>query len=263
MSDIKNASITSYFKPKTADRDQANSQKLPKHEPENQPVSGTPTPQDTSKNKTKRSLSTSSALLPSKRQDTKTTPTLTPLSYKDLPPSPPSTTSSTLSLTHHTGSLFTAPPGTLLLHACNTQGSWGSGIALAFKKQYPNAYTIYHAFCTKEHSPKTGNSVPVGTTLLIPPVDGDKGHWIGCLFTSRRYGKGKDAAGEILRNTGRAIEGCLGLLGLLGEEVASVRMCRINSGKFGVPWERTEVLRGVVVREGWVGRLEVWNTEGS
>lgn len=54
------------------------------------------------------------------------------------------------------------------------------------------------------------------------------------------------------------------MLGLLGEEVASVRMCRINSGEFGVPWERTEeVLRGVVGREGWVGRLEVWNTEGS
>ncbi|KAF5845099.1 hypothetical protein GGP41_001232 [Bipolaris sorokiniana] len=218
MSNNKNASITSYFKPKTGDCDQATSKKPTKDEPKTLPVAEIPAPQDTSKDKGKRPLSTSSALLPSKRQDTKTTPTLAPLSYKDLPPAPPSTASTTLSLNHHTGSLFTAPPRTLLLHACNTQGSWGSGIALAFKKHYPNAYTIYHTFCTKEHSLKAGNPVPVGTTLLIPPVDGDKGHWIGCLFTSRRYGKGKDGVAEILRNTGRAVEGCLGLLGLLGDE---------------------------------------------
>ncbi|EUC43966.1 hypothetical protein COCMIDRAFT_49250, partial [Bipolaris oryzae ATCC 44560] len=242
MSSNEAASITSYPKPKTTDRNQATLKKPGKDEPENQRVPDTSAPQDTGngKGKGKRSLSTSSPILPSKRQDTKTTPTPTPLSYKDLPPTLPATASTTLSLTDHTGSLFTAPPSTLLLHACNTQGSWGSGIALAFKKQYPNAYTIYHAFCTKEHSIKTGNPVPAGTTLLIPPVDGDKGHWIGCLFTSRRYGKGKDKAEEILRNTGRAVEGCLGLLGLVGEEVGRVRMCRINSGKFGVPWERTE-----------------------
>ncbi|EMD95870.1 hypothetical protein COCC4DRAFT_114219, partial [Bipolaris maydis ATCC 48331] len=240
MFNSKSASITSYLKPKTGDRSQATPKQPTKDEPESPPVPETPASQDTSKEKGKRPLSASSAPVPPKRQDTKTTTSLTPLSYKDLPPTLPSTTSTTLSLTHHTGSLFTAPPHTLLLHACNTQGSWGSGIALAFKKQYPNAYTIYHAFCTKEHSLKAGNPMPVGTTLLIPPVDGDKGHWIGCLFTSRRYGKGKDGIAEILRNTGRAVEGCLGLLGLLGDEVRSVRMCRINSGKFGVPWEGTE-----------------------
>lgn len=103
--------------------------------------------------------------------------------------------------------------------------------------------------------------MPVGTTLLIPPVDGDKGHWIGCLFTSRRYGKGKDGVGEILRNTGRAMEACLELAKMVGvDEISGVRMCRINSGKFGVPWEKTEeVLKAIALREGWAGSVGVWN----
>lgn len=103
--------------------------------------------------------------------------------------------------------------------------------------------------------------MPVGTTFLIPPVDGDKGHWIGCLFTSRRYGKGKDGVSEIVQNTERAMEACLELIRLVGiEEISGVRMCRINSGKFGVPWEKTEeALKAIAVREGWVGSVEVWN----
>jgi ADP-ribose 1''-phosphate phosphatase len=41
-----------------------------------------------------------------------------------------------------------------------------------------------------------------------------------------------------------------------------VRMCRINSGKFGVEWERTEeVLRSVVIKEGWVEEVGVWMPE--
>jgi ADP-ribose 1''-phosphate phosphatase len=45
-------------------------------------------------------------------------------------------------------------------------------------------------------------------------------------------------------------------------EIGEVRMCRINSGKFGVEWERTEeVLSGVVVREGWRGEVGIWVPE--
>jgi hypothetical protein len=36
-------------------------------------------------------------------------------------------------------------------------------------------------------------------------------------------------------------------------------MCRINSGRFGVKWERTlEVLEGIEVQEGGAGSVEVY-----
>lgn len=58
-----------------------------------------------------------------------------------------------LQLTYHKGDIFAnAPPGTVLVHACNTQGHWGAGIAKAFKDRYPKAFTDHHKFCAKEHS---------------------------------------------------------------------------------------------------------------
>lgn len=189
-----------------------------------------------------------------------------PLSYQDIPkpvsrtisksspkPAPP------LTLTYHRGNIFSAPPTTLLIHACNVQGSWGAGIALAFKKIYPEAYILYHAFCTKTHNPKF-DPVPTGTALLIPPVDGTE-HWIGCLFTSAQYGRKKDKSEVIVRNTELAMEMLLDLVGNV-QGVECVRMCKINSGKFDVKWERTEeVLKGLRAREGGVGAVEVWEPE--
>ncbi|KAH8704414.1 hypothetical protein GQ44DRAFT_552171, partial [Phaeosphaeriaceae sp. PMI808] len=161
----------------------------------------------------------------------------------------------TLQLTYHKGNIFAnAPPNTLLIHACNTQGHWGAGIALTFKRTYPAAYAAHHAFCT------TNSPVPTGTAQLLAPVDGASRHWIGCVFTSARYGRGKDSAADIVRNTAGAMEGLLGLVAsVAGEGVGVVRMCKINSGRFGVEWERTEeVLRGIGVRAGWKGVVEVW-----
>ena len=39
--------------------------------------------------------------------------------------------------------LFDAPWDALLIHACNTQGVWGSGIAAQLKKAYPDAFMQY------------------------------------------------------------------------------------------------------------------------
>lgn len=99
-------------------------------------------------------------------------------------------------LVYITGDIFSAPEGTILVHACNTVGSWGAGIALAFRDRYPAQFQIYKAHC-KEH----GQSL-VGTCLLIP---GDH-HSIACLFTSRTYGKRKDKPEEILAATRTAVE---------------------------------------------------------
>ena len=44
-----------------------------------------------------------------------------------------------------------------------------------------------------------------------------------------------------------------------GGDIGALWMCRINSGKFGVPWKRTvEVLEKVEVRDGERGDVEVW-----
>jgi ADP-ribose 1''-phosphate phosphatase len=71
-------------------------------------------------------------------------------------------------------------------------------------------------------------------------------HYIGCLFTSRRYGNARDPPERILRATGPAMRH---LMRLVAEEeergngeavIKEVRMCRINAGMFAVPWERSK-----------------------
>ncbi|KUJ23965.1 uncharacterized protein LY89DRAFT_703231 [Mollisia scopiformis] len=164
-----------------------------------------------------------------------------------------------LSLTKHSGDIFDAPDHTVLIHACNTQGKWGAGIAIPFKDAYPDAFNTYHEHCLSD-------PVQTGTCLLIEPCGPSK-HWIACLFTSAKHGRGKDKPDEILENTRRAVEDLLEKVKEAegkGEMVGSLRMCKINSGKFGVEWERTEmVLKEVEVKEGHRGVVEVWDREGD
>lgn len=166
-----------------------------------------------------------------------------------------------LQLTYHTGNMFAdAPPGTMLVHACNTQGHWGAGIARAFKQLYPQAYTDHNTFCTKHHT--KSNPLATGTAQLLAPRDGDKQHWIGCIFTSAKYGKGKDKPDQIIKNTADSLSMLLQLISQVDGEVGAIRMCKINSGKFGVPWDRTEeVLKGIVLKPHWRTRIEVWERE--
>ncbi|KAI4952064.1 ADP-ribose 1''-phosphate phosphatase [Alternaria rosae] len=262
----KDSTITSYFGPKPEFRPPTKTNRATERTTKKATMTPSSEPED--KGKRKRALSGSPAPIPEKRQHTKpsakpTTPRH--LSHKDLPSnkfsqSPSSSDLPTLSLTYHIGDIFDAPPQTLLVHACNTQGVWGSGIAKAFKDDYPKAHTIYRDFCTKEHLLKS-RPVPTGIALLIPPVDGEKQHWIGCLFTSSKYGKAKDKSDVIVENTKPAMEMLFELV-KMADGIEVIRMCKINSGKFGVKWERTEdVLEGIVVREGWMESVEVWEPE--
>jgi ADP-ribose 1''-phosphate phosphatase len=258
----KDSTITAYFEPRQESQPTTKAKEAVKSLTKRSQMATSSSKE--LKDKRKRALSGSPAPIPEKRQDTKLS-TPRHLSHKDvtsnkLPHSPTSSEVPTLALTYHTGDIFDAPPQTLLIHACNTQGVWGSGIAKAFKDDYPNAYTIYRDFCTKEHLLKSC-PVPTGTALLIPPVDDGTQHWIGCLFTSAKYGKGKDKADVIVEDTKPAMEMLFELVKMAGW-IEAVRMCRINSGKFGVAWERTEsVLEGIVVREGWAESVEVWDPE--
>ena len=205
---------------------------------------------------------------PDTKRNTKPAPrtSQTHFSSKDLsanwlstmPKKPSDGAQTTFSVTVNKGDLFGgASADTLLIHACNTQGSWGAGIARAFRDRYPKAYIIYRNFCTREYDPAT-NPIPTGTALLIPPVDAGKNHWIGCLFTSAKYGKAKSSPEVIVRNTVPAMQMLLELVRLAGG-VGEVRMCKINSGLFAVPWPKTtEALESIQVQDGWKESVDVW-----
>ncbi|KAK6516421.1 ADP-ribose 1''-phosphate phosphatase [Arthrobotrys conoides] len=154
------------------------------------------------------------------------------------------------------GDIFAAPTNSVLIHACNCQGSWGAGIALAFKQLYPAAYRIYHNHCTNLTNP----SSLLGTALLIPPQPTDRNnHWIACLFTSVYYGRRVDDPDKILESTASAFEHFLNLVA--NEEVAGRRVvgelhaCKINSGRFGVDWERSRRVLEEGLEVGGRGRV--------
>jgi ADP-ribose 1''-phosphate phosphatase len=209
----------------------------------------------------------------------KTTPDISSPTSK--PTTQTNTPQSHITLTHYKSSLFASPPSTLLCHATNAQGSWGAGIAAAFKKSYPSAFKIYAAHCSKW----SGSSL-LGTTLLIPPqhkspleAEREAKHWIGCLFTSEKKGKGKGSKESILEATGEAVEDLVRKVRDLNEggdgadgkakagsskedRIDEVRMCKINSGLFGVPWEATrEVIEGVEIGEGDLEEIAVYSLD--
>lgn len=157
-----------------------------------------------------------------------------------------------ITLTESTGDIFSAPANTLLIHACNTQGTWNAGIASAFKAHYPAAYSIYQGHCKK-----WGESL-LSSALLIPPptttsTAPDKRHFIGCLFTSAKRGKGKGSVNSILEATGPAMEDLMRQVKEDGR-VGKVRMCKINSGLFRVPWQRTRAVIEELEMEEGMGR---------
>lgn len=148
-----------------------------------------------------------------------------------------------LTVQEHIGDLFTAPDGAVLVHACNTMASWSAGIALQFRKRYPAAFAVYKNHCLAR-DPKRDNPL-TGTALLIPPCEKSPRapkHWIGCLFTSARYGKAKDPPRKILVHTAGAVTDLLDQVSKANQgthSISEVRMCEINSGLFAVPWEDT------------------------
>ncbi|KAH1529276.1 hypothetical protein KXX25_001519 [Aspergillus fumigatus] len=172
-------------------------------------------------------------------------------------------------ITEIEGDLFHAPDGAALIHACNCQGSWGKGIAKAFKDKYPAAFAIYRPHCqnllssprymfepdlqSEESHARSSRDVrlPEGTALIIPPQKRDseangKKHWIICLFTSRGFGRAVSPPDVIVRNTELAVADMTRQLAELQtdqssreESVGELWSCRFNAGLFGVPWERS------------------------
>ena len=202
--------------------------------------------------------------------------------------------SNMLEIVEETGDIFDAPPNTLLIHSCNCQGSWGGGIAKAFYDRYPKAYMEYVYEC-EENDPEA----LWGTAQLIPPVDAqqankqdakDEGfeedddinrqpdandgddipkHFIGCLYTSRHYGRKRDKPDHILQATPLAMDDLLKQVNdwnaknpSADEKVKEVRMCKINSGLFAVKWEKTKkVLESIDVSHFDVKTIKVVDRE--
>lgn len=133
------------------------------------------------------------------------------------------------SVTTIKGSLFDAPKGTIIIHACNTKGSWGAGIAREFARRFPKAYETYHEICLKE------GHLLLGRCLLIPDKSG---YVIGCLFTSKGYGRYAGTPANILLATRLAIADLI----LQNPAKLPMHMCKINSGLFRVPWDDSKAI---------------------
>ena len=127
-------------------------------------------------------------------------------------------------ITNIQGSLFEAPAGAILIHSCNCQGMWGSGIAKEFAVRFPIEYRLYTRHC--KITPKV-----LGTALLI---HGSK-YSIGCLFTSFSYGAHVDSPSKILQATKTAITDLI----RQNTKNQPFHACKFNSGLFKVPWEDT------------------------
>ncbi|GME57080.1 Appr-1-p processing [Neofusicoccum parvum] len=165
---------------------------------------------------------------------------------------------STLVVKEVVGDIFDAPPNAVIVHACNCIGDWGAGIAAAFKKHYPSAFKLHQEFC--KNAPE--GTATIATAQLIPPVDSEeRRHYVGCVFTSVHYGRKRDSPMAILENTGPAMVDLLRKIVEVNKtsDVGEVRMCKINSGLFGVPWEKTlEVLQNIKLEPGMPSTVTVF-----
>ena len=89
---------------------------------------------------------------------------------------------------------------TIIVHACNSQGVWGSGFAKQLALKSPAAEGMYQRHCMtrkNEGYDVTGKSFLIGLPYLHVRI--------GCLFTSEFYGNRKSAADVVLRNTATSI----------------------------------------------------------
>lgn len=131
-------------------------------------------------------------------------------------------------ITYIKGDLFSAAKGSILIHAVNCLGLWGGGIARQFALKFPKAYETYRKHC-REKGIKL-----LGACLLTQ--DGD--YTIACLFTSKGYGKYIDSPDNILKATKSAINELI----LFNPDDYKYHACKINSGLFRVPWEKSEAI---------------------
>lgn len=133
-------------------------------------------------------------------------------------------------------SLFDATIGGILVHGCNAQGVWGSGIAVPFKQKFPRAWKQYNDYCLMmlEDDKKFG---AVGTSFI---TNYENGYNVGCLITSFSYGHDKDSPEKIALQTILALDNFYKEYVYEGHVNTTIYSNKFNSGLFNVPWEKTE-----------------------
>lgn len=131
--------------------------------------------------------------------------------------------------------LVSTPKKRILIHSCNTNGSWGGGIAYQLAVRYPRAEDEYMRICDE-----SGSNL-LGQCRLISSNSDKENLVICCLFTSSFGGSSHDSSNDILKYTKYALEDLFSKI-KKNEELKdySLEMPKINSGIFGVPWEKTE-----------------------
>lgn len=139
---------------------------------------------------------------------------------------------------YHTSSFFDAPKDVFLVHSCNAEGVWGSGIAKQFKNLHPKSFLQYKNYCDRN------DKIIWPWNCLITTEN------VVCFFTSVSYGNNVDSPQTILRNTENALRNFLPIAKAIDRPIHSNKF---NSGLFGVEWSSTETL----IREG----IEVYDLE--
>ena len=126
-------------------------------------------------------------------------------------------------------SLFDAPKNSFIVHACNSEGVWGAGIAKEFAIQCPSQYVIY-----KKQASRIGEAV----FEIFHDHDAEPHHVVNLITCSiEKYMSTSEE--EILINTATAL---FDFLTFYVEHYPKkpIYSNRFNSGIFNVPWEKTE-----------------------
>ncbi|CCE61496.1 hypothetical protein TPHA_0A04210 [Tetrapisispora phaffii CBS 4417] len=144
----------------------------------------------------------------------------------------------------------------IIIQSCNCNGSWGGGIAYQLATHYPRAEDMYVRICSQY------NNALLGKCVLIPSYE-DENQLIACLFTSSFGGASHDTSSDILKYTKLALLQLNKMIRtddlLIDKEISStietmtddirkplskysLEMPKINSGIFGVPWEKSEAI---------------------
>ena len=146
-------------------------------------------------------------------------------------------------------SLFDAPKESVIIHACNSQGVWGSGIAKEFKARYPHSFEFYSGFC-KAQNEERGTACGKAD---LSSFEASEPHWVGWIVTSHNYGALKDSPEQIKVNTTLALRELCHKIYMAHPKdtnpTIEIYSNKFNSGLFAVPWEDSELILETVLRD--------------
>lgn len=132
-------------------------------------------------------------------------------------------------VTYKNMSVLDAPLDSFILHSCNLEGKWDSGVAKQIKDEYPRAFDNY-----KE---RVGYQELGDYNLFISDL------YVVNLFVSKNDSKHPDSPDSILFWTGVALDK---FVREMTQENQSVYLPKINSGGFKVPWNKTENILNIL-----------------